>query len=128
MTHRELKERLDALLDELPEDKASLLLDFAAFLRQQAETAQPVPANGWELWEQAIIAAEEYWFGLPEAARHSYGNKIVAVVAGRILDADTDSATLLMRVQAGYPDQPILYIEAQAERLPPLTFRSPRLG
>ncbi len=132
MTREEVKEQLEALLDELPGDKVQLLLDFAAFLKQQAQTDErllqpPMPEAEWNDWDRAIIAAEEYWFSLPEATRHAYIGKTVAVIEGRILDADSDPEALTARIEAQYPDQPVLYVEGEAERLRPLVVLSPRL-
>ena len=131
MTRSELKERLEAMLEDLPEDKAAMLVDFAAFLSQQSQSTESgeatSPENGWDAWEQGVIAAEEYWFSLPDATRRNYGHKTVAVVAGRVLEAGDDPTVLAARIQAGYPDRPVLYIEATADRLPALTIRGPRL-
>ncbi len=127
MTRGEVKEKLDALLEILPDDKAELLLGFAAFLRQQAEGQQPpAPREDWTDSERAIIAAEEYWFGLPEETRRSYGSQMVAVIQGQILDTDRDRQALRRRVFAKYPDMMVLYIEADAEPMPSLIIRSPR--
>ena len=129
MTLNEVKERLAIIVDALPPDKAQALLDFAAFLKQQAqvEGQPPAPEGEWDDWDRAIIAAEEYWFSLPEAARQNYIGKTAAVVEGRILDADSDRAALRARVSAQYPDLPVLYVEGKAERLQPLVVLSPRL-
>jgi hypothetical protein len=133
MTRRELKEQLEAMLEALPEDKATLLVDFAAFLSQQVQAGQldeptAEPDTHWDAWEREVIAAEEYWFSLPEKVRRSYGSKTVAVVRDSVLDADDDPDALAARVEAQYPGQPMLYVEATAERLPALILRSPRFG
>jgi len=125
MTLGEVKEQLEALLETLPEDKAQLLLDFAAFLKQQTQT--PPAEAAWDAWDRAIIEAEDYWFSLPEKTRRSYMGKTAAVVAGQILDADSDRATLRARVRAKYSNRPVLYVEGEAERLQPLVVLSPRL-
>jgi len=128
MTREEVKEQLEALLDELPGDKAQMLLDFAAFLKQQARAGvPPTPQEDWTDWERAIIAAEEYWFSLPEETRRAYVGKTAAVIEGRILDADSNIRELEVRIRAQYPDQPVLYIEGEAEQFPALFIRSPRL-
>ena len=60
MTRRELKEQLDALLEGLPEDKATLLVDFAIFLSQQTNQMVGNAANSnnfWDDWEREVIAA-----------------------------------------------------------------------
>ena len=127
MIRNEVKERLEALLEALPDDKAQLLLDFATFLKQQTPARVPPAAReAWTDWERAIIAAEEYWFSLPEETRHSYGSQMVAVIQGQILDTDRDRQALRRRVFAKYPDTTVLYIEADAEPMPSLIIRSPR--
>jgi len=118
--------RLLDLLDSLPPDKAETLLAFADYLRAQ-EAAAP-EANGWDDWDRAIIAAEEYWFSLPPSSRDQYAGQIVAVAPGRILDSDPDRAALRARVSARFPDQPILYVEAGEHPLSPLIIRRPRLA
>jgi hypothetical protein len=52
--HHELTERPDAMLGALPENSS---------------------ANAWDAWEQGVISAEEYWFGLSEALRRGYGER-----------------------------------------------------
>lgn len=126
MTDHEVKQRLLTVLDALPPDKAEAVLDFATFLQHQVEA--PAPAEEWDdEWDRAIIAAEEYWFSLPEATRQNYLGQTAAVVEGRILDADKDRSALRARVRAQYPGQPVLYIEGEAKYLEPLVIRSPRL-
>ncbi len=127
MIRNDMKEKLDALLEALPTDKAQLLLDFATFLKHQVSPG-PMPSHGSEftVWEQEIIAAEEYWFSLPEETRRAYVGKTVAVIESRILDADENRSTLRQRVRAQYPDQPVLYIEGEAQPMPSLIIRSPR--
>ena len=128
MTREEVKEQLEALLDELPGDKAQMLLDFAAFLKQQARAGvPPTPQEDWTDWDRAVIAAEEYWFSLPEATRQAYLGKTAAVVEGRILDADSNRAALQERISAQYPDLPVLYVEGEAEQFKPLVVLSPHL-
>jgi hypothetical protein len=127
MTYGEVKQRLITVLDSLPPDKAEAVLDFAQFLQQQVEGQPATPEDEWDEWERAIIAAEEYWFSLPEETRQGYIGKTVAVVEGRILDADRDRSALQERVRGQYPDQPVLYIEGEAKYLEPLVVRSPRL-
>ncbi|MBI3760252.1 MAG: hypothetical protein HY260_00085 [Chloroflexi bacterium] len=131
MTISEVKERLGSIVDVLPSDKAQLLLDFATFLKQQFRGEVESPAqiesdNGLDDWDREIVAAEEYWFSLPESTRQNYSGKTVAVAKDRILDADGDIDALTGRIEAQYPDLPVLYIEAEAERLPTLVILSPR--
>ena len=77
-------------------------------------------------WEAALAAAEEYWFQLPEAVRTRYHNQTVALLHNQILDADQQLAALRKRITSEYPDQPVLYLDADAELMPPLFVRSPR--
>ena len=130
MTRGDVKEKLDALLEVLPDDKAELLLDFAAFLKQQvqAEVQQPPAIEseaGLDIWDQEIIAAEDYWFGLPEETRRAYVGKTAAVIASRILDSDSDREALETRIETQYPDRPVLYIEGEAKYLEPLVVITP---
>lgn len=129
MTPTEVKQRLMAIVDELPPDKAQSLLDYAAFLGQRAFDDQASGNDSPALndWDRAIIAAEEYWFSLPEAKRKEFGKKTVAVTNGRILGADENRQSLRKRLAAEYPGQPILYVEADAKQLEPLIWRGPRL-
>jgi hypothetical protein len=131
MTQTQIKERLNALVDTLPEDQATLLLDFAVMLRQRQTqstltarlTADTAPTE----WEAALAAAEEYWFQLPESTRSQYSGRVVALLYDRVLDTDTELKTLRRRVTAQYPDQPVLYLDADAEQEPPLFVLSPHL-
>lgn len=133
MTRQEIHERLDTLLAELPPDKAQLLLDFATFLKTQATAQSDLPLASApahieeDAWDKAIVAAETYWFSLSLETRQAYKGQMVAVTPERILDSDPDRRTLRQRVMARYPDQPVLYIEAEAEPLEPVVVRSPRL-
>lgn len=132
MIQTQVKEQLNELVDQLSVEQAELLLDFAVLLRQRRRQDQitapiesmPAPT----VWEAALVAAEEYWFQLPEAIRRQYEGKTVALLRDRLLDADAQLSVLRKRISAQYPDQPVLYLEADAEPLPPLYVRSPRLG
>jgi len=124
MTRIQVKENLDRLIERLPDDKAELLLDFAAFLSQHPHAPESAALSQDE---QELARAEEYWFGLPEEARRACSGKTVAVTANRIVDSDTDLAALRRRVTAQSLDQVILFINAEAEREPILVLRSPRL-
>ncbi len=129
MTDQEIKERLLSVLDALPPDKAEAVLDFATFLQEQVRAQQGRPELEAEQndWNRAVDAAEEYWFGLPEATRQSYVGRTAAVVDGRILDADSDAAALEERVVRQYPDLPVLYVEGETKQFEPLVVLSPRL-
>ena len=129
MTDQEVKERLLTVLDTLPPDKAEAVLDFATFLHEQvrAQQGQPAPEPEQNEWDRAIDAAEEYWFGLPEATRQSYIGRTAALVERRILDADSDRIALEERVVRQYPDLPVLYVEGETEQFKPLVVLSPRL-
>jgi len=127
MTRKEIKGKLEALLEILPDDKAEAVLDFAEFLQHQVGTQLPAAEEEWDDWDRAIIAAEEYWFSLSEETRHAYIGRTAAVVEGRILDADSDRMALEERVRAQYPDLPVLYVEGEAEQFKPLVVLSPHL-
>lgn len=129
MTDQEIKQRLLSVLDALPPDKAEAVLDFATFLKEQVQAQQGQPAHEEEMndWNRALNAAEEYWFGLPEATRQGYIGRTAAVVDGRILDADSDAAALEERVVTQYPDVPVLYVEGETKQFEPLVVLSPRL-
>lgn len=131
MTELQVKEQLNTLLDALPLDQAELLLDFASLLRQrQVHVKKPdyLPiVDAATEWEAALAAAEAYWFQLPEITRTQYKNRTVALLRDRILDADGQLSALRRRIAAQYPEQPVLYLDANAEREPALTVHSPRL-
>ena len=78
-------------------------------------------------WEAALAAAEEYWFQLPTSVRGEYTGSVVALLRDRILDGDTELKVLRRRVTVQYPNQPILYLDADAEQEPPLFVLSPYL-
>ncbi len=131
MTQTQVKEQLNALVDLLPAEQAALLLDFAVLLRQrQTQTATATKSDSTTSlteWEAALVAAEEYWFQLPESVRAKYSNQTVAILREQILDADQQLKSLRQRVASMYPNQPVLYLDADAELMPPLFVRSPRL-
>lgn len=131
MTQTQVKEQLNALLDLLPVEQAELVLDFAVLLRQRQiqikPTEQVIAIPDLSEWETALADAEEYWFQLPDSIRAQYQNKTVALLRDQIIDADLQLQTLRQRVTSQYPDQPVLYLDADAEKLPPLYIRSPRL-
>lgn len=129
MTHHQIKEQLTILLDLLPPEQAELVLDFATLLqhRQAQLKDQPPKTQNGSTWETALASAEEYWFHLSEAARQKYAGQIVALLRNQILDSDADLKHLRKRMLGQYPDQPILYLDAEAEQEPPLFVRSPRL-
>ncbi|MFN8494435.1 MAG: hypothetical protein U0350_42940 [Caldilineaceae bacterium] len=131
MTQTQVKEELNTLIDALPPDQAELVLDFAVLLRQrqgshetQAKTQEGAPLSEWEA---ALVKAEKYWFQLPENVRAQYAGRIVALSHNRILDTDLELKVLRKRITEQYPDQPILYLETDAEQEPVLVIRSPRL-
>ena len=103
MPHDETKQRLYELLTELPIGKLATLLHFALFLQRGAASVDE------RAWERDINMAENYWFSLPQAARQNYAGRAVAVTRIGILDADTDLNSLHARIQAHYPNQPVLY-------------------
>lgn len=131
MTQTQIKEQLSDLVDKLPADQAALVLDFAVMLRQRQ--ARPVVSDRSNTsiapteWEAALAASEEYWFQLPESTRLAYNGRVVALLYNRIVDADTELKTLRRRVTAQYPNQPVLYLDADAEQEPPLFVLSPHL-
>lgn len=131
MTQTQVKEELNTLIDALSPDQAKLVLDFAALLRQrqinleaQTKIQEDTPINEWET---ALATAESYWFQLPEKVRTQYTGRTVALLRNRILDADATLKALRKRMTEQYPNQPILYLEADAEQEPVLVIRSPRL-
>lgn len=131
MTQTQIKEQLNALVDKLPAEQAALVLDFAVMLRQrQTRPITSVSSNNSTApteWEAALAASEDYWFQLPESTRLAYRGRVVALLDNRIVDADTELKTLRRRVAAQYPNQPVLYLDADAEQEPPLFVLSPHL-
>ena len=135
MTQTQVKEQLNALLDRLPPEQAELVLDFATLLRQrQSQLEKKVKTQENRLaienvtdWETSLAEAERYWFQLPEAVRVQYTGSIIALLRTQILGADVDLKVLRRRIAEQYPEQPVLYMDANAEREPILIMRSPRL-
>lgn len=131
MTQTQVKEELNTLIDALPPEQAELVLDFAILLSQR-QVSLETPMKAQESapiseWEAALVKAESYWFQLPENVRAQYAGHTVALLRNRILDADVALKTLRSRVAKQYPDQPVLYLAADAEQDPILMIRSPRL-
>lgn len=120
MTLREIQLRLEILLAKLPEKKAEQVLEFAEAL--QAEEM------GDDAWTRALVEAESYWFSLPLTAREQFTGKVVALKANKILDTDASLTALQQRVRAQFPNQPVLYLDANAQPEPTLVMRSPRLN
>lgn len=77
-------------------------------------------------WEADLAVAEGYWFQLPVLVRARYTGQVVALLQNQILDADIELNALRQRVAIEYLNQPVLYINADAEQTPPLFVRSPR--
>jgi hypothetical protein len=131
MTPPQLKEQLNALLDTLSPDQAELVLDFATLLTQRqvnSKTQKRWPdMETVAAWESALAVAEIYWFQLPESVRQRYLGQTVALLRDRILDSDIELHDLRLRMAAQYLNQPILYLDADAEQEPILLLRSPRL-
>jgi hypothetical protein len=127
MTRKEVKKKLEALLDSLPVDKAELVLEFAASLGQelQSSSKESTPSDELSAWEQELATAEDYWFGLPEAERRKYSGQMVAVLENKIVGSDPDVQKLQQKVAINYPRQPVLYIDGEATREPALVIRSP---
>ena len=127
-----IKQQLISVADTLPFEKMQQLLDFAAFLRHQhGSVTQPEldkPQETLDEWEKALSHAEAYWFSLPEPIRLSYAGKVVALTKDRILDSDPQLQSLKRRVRKQFANQPILYLDADAELLPPLIIHSPKIG
>lgn len=127
----QVKQQLIEAVDSLSYERVQQLLDFAAFLKQRSDTI-PEPKLGTEevsldAWEESLRNTEAYWFSLPESVRSSYKGKVVALLKDQIVDSDEQLRTLKERVRKNLADQPVLYVEADAELLPPLTIRSPKL-
>ena len=132
MTRDEVRMKLIELVSGLPQTQAELLLDFAGLLRRHSQLSNlPIaaaePTGDLDDWDRALIAAEEYWFALPESVRREYSGKTAAVQAGRILDSDESLTALHDRILQHYLDQPVLFIEGDAEREPILVLHSPQL-
>ena len=125
--HTEIKQQLFNVVDALSFEKLQQLLEFAALLRQRSElVAQPAQENLDE-WEKAISRAESYWFALPKTVQQIYSGKVVAIINDQIVDSDPQLRSLKQRVRQQFPQQPVLYIEANAALLQPLVIRSPKL-
>lgn len=128
----EIKQQLLNVADTLPFEKMQQLLDFADFLKQQnlsgSRLAHADAHKTLDEWEEALSQAEVYWFNLPESVRHSYAGKVVALSKNRIVDSDLQLQSLKRRVGKKFANQPILYLDADAELLPPLIIHSPNLG
>jgi hypothetical protein len=131
MTPPQVKEQLNALIDNLPQDQAQLVLDFANLLHQRrpkSKSRKRLPASEpISEWEKSLATAETYWFELSESTRQQYTGRVVALLRNRILDSDVSLQELRRRVNLLHPDQPILYLDANAEQEPALFVRSPRL-
>ena len=132
LARMEIKQQLLNVADTLPFEKIQQLLDFADFLKQQnLSSSRPVregTRKTLDEWEETLSQAEVYWFNLPDSVRHSYAGKVVALSKDRILDSDPQLQNLKRRVHKKFANEPVLYLDADAELLPPLIIHSPKLG
>ena len=78
-------------------------------------------------WEADLATAEEYWFQLPTSVRDKYTGQVVALLHDRILGADVTVKALRKRIAMQYPNQSVLYINADAEQEPSLVVLSSHL-
>lgn len=127
----QVKQQLVDAVDALSYERMQQLLDFAAFLKQRSdiipESEQGTEDGSHNAWEESLCNAEVYWFSLPEQVRRTYEGKVVALLKDQIVDSDQQLRTLKQRVRKNLADQPVLYLEVDAELLPPLSIRSPKL-
>ena len=101
--------------------------------RSRQRQAKPAPTDSLNAdtpsteWEAALAAAEDYWFHLPETTRTQYTGRVVALLGDQILGADTELKVLRRTIAAQYPNQPVLYLDADTEQESPLFISSPQL-
>ena len=57
-----------------------------------------------------------------------YPGQYVAILDGRVVDADQDRVRIWSRVEAQYANQPVFITRVRSESLPPLHFVSTRLN
>jgi hypothetical protein len=86
---------------------------------------EPSPAGAEE--DAAIAREMEAYVALHPALKAEYFGQHVAILDGRLIDADADPAALYQRVTTRYPDRFVWLTVVEKEPLTTLTFRSPRI-
>lgn len=120
----EIKEKVLDLLDSMPAEDSQKVLDFAFQLQDKQKQTEP---RSTDAWEAALANAEKFWFSLPISTRKQYSGQVVAIANNQIIDTAKHISELRRRVAMKYRNQPVLFIDADAEQEPALFVRSPRL-
>ncbi|MBI4673766.1 MAG: hypothetical protein HY741_19130 [Chloroflexi bacterium] len=69
----------------------------------------------------------EHYQTMHAALKEKYLGENVAIHQGQLIDHDSDARALVRRVQKRFGHTPILFIQVEAEPIPELVIRSPRL-
>lgn len=78
--------------------------------------------------EDAAVAQEmKAFLAMHASLREKYLGKYVAILDEQLVDYDEDYLALYRRIDAQYPDRFVWLAEVEADPLPTLVFRSPRL-
>lgn len=78
--------------------------------------------------EDAAVEREmQAYIALHPRLKEKYLGQHVAIYGGKLIDVDEDYGALYQRIDAQYPDEFVWLATVEAEAMPTLIFRSPRL-
>jgi hypothetical protein len=113
-----LPESLEAEIHEAADRQGIGVSEFVVAAVQLALT---------EYRERQIAAEAKAWYALSPDLRQSYAGRYVAVYQGKVVDADLDQRSLLVRVQQQFGRVPVMITEGGDHPVPVYAIRSPRL-
>lgn len=77
--------------------------------------------------EAAVERERQAYIALHPMLKEKYLGQHVAIYHGQLIDVDEDYGALYERIDAQYPDEFVWLATVEAEAMPTLVFRSPRL-
>jgi hypothetical protein len=77
--------------------------------------------------EAAVERERQAYIALHPMLKEKYLGHHVAIHHGQLIDVDEDYGALYERIDAQYPDEFVWLATVEAEAMPTLVFRSPRL-